>query len=80
MSVTLKTKCPHCGSDDCNETLDYLGELIKIRLAKRIIFCNHCTYTKVTVTIGTKEVFTETQLPGTDETEAVYAFHGSQRS
>lgn len=79
-SQTTRIRCPKCGSDDCNYTVEKLGDAIHASLGKTTEFCNHCTYTKVRITINTKEIFTETKLPDSEDTELEYKFFGREES
>ena len=78
-SHTMKIRCPKCDSGDCNLTTEDLGKAIVVDIRRRITFCNTCTYHQVSLTIGGKEIFTETKLPGSDETELVYAYLGREK-
>lgn len=79
MAHTIKVRCPKCGSDDCNYTTEDLGKAIRARIGRVTTFCNKCTYTKVVITISGKEIFTETKMPDSDDTELVYMFLGKER-
>jgi len=41
----VKTKCPKCGSDDCNDTTGH-QTVIGIKVAAHVIYCNTCGYQK----------------------------------
>jgi len=72
---TTRTICPKCQSDDCNYTTEELGQAIVARVYKRTTFCNKCTYTKVSISIASHEVFRETKDPefgGDTELEYMY--------
>jgi len=71
--------CPKCGSVDCNFTTEDLGKAITADVRKRTTYCNLCTYTKVAISIGRSEIFTETKLPGSDETELEYKYLGREK-
>jgi len=67
--TSMPTRCQKCGSYDCSFNVESLGKAIRARIVKTITFCNTCTYTKAVITIADKEIFTETKLPDSDETE-----------
>jgi len=54
-SHTEKTKCPECGSDDCNYALTS-GSLLEYRLVAEQTFCNRCTYYKRRLLVDGVEV------------------------
>ncbi len=78
-SYTTRISCPKCNSDDCNLTTEDLGKAIVADIRKRTIFCNRCTYTKVSISIAGKEIFTEERLSGSDETELTYTYLGREK-
>jgi len=80
MTSTYTVQCPKCGSGDCNSTREFLGKAITTDIGIRTVFCNACTYRKVSVIIGVREIFTETRLPGSDETELDYMYLGKEKS
>ncbi len=78
-SYTTKTFCPKCNSADCNLTMEELGKAIVADVRKRAIFCNACTYSRVSIIIVNSEVFSEERLPGSDETELEYKYLGQEK-
>lgn len=78
-SYTTRVRCPKCKSDDCNYTTETVGKAIVADIRTFTTYCNTCTYSKVVVSIGMTEVFTETQEPGSDETELEYKYLGKER-
>ena len=78
-SYTTGILCPKCNSDDCNFTTEDLGKAIMADVRKHTTFCNSCAYTKVAISIGRSEIFTETKLPGSDETELEYKYLGREK-
>jgi len=78
-SHTTKVFCPKCTSADCNLTIEELGKAIIADVRKRTIYCNTCTYSKASIIIANSEVFTETRLPGSDETELEYKYLGREK-
>jgi len=78
-SLTIKIVCPKCDSADCNFTTEDLGNAIVAGIRKHTTFCNTCTYTKVSISIAGSEIFTETRLPGSDETELEYKYLGREK-
>ena len=79
MTHTIKVECPKCKSDDCNATLEELGELIRLPIAKATVFCNHCTYTKVGLLVNRNELVVESRESGSDDTEIEYRYLGKDR-
>jgi hypothetical protein len=41
----VKTKCPKCGSDDCNDTTGH-QTVVGIKVAAHVVYCNTCGYQK----------------------------------
>ncbi len=78
-SYTSKTFCPKCNSADCNLTTEELGKVIVADVRKRTIYCNTCTYNKVSIIIAGSEIFIEERLPGSDETELTYVYLGREK-
>lgn len=72
--------CPKCNSDNCNFILEELGKAITAGVRIVEVRCNSCTYKEATVYIGGKEVFTETQLPGNEETKLEYKYLEREKS
>lgn len=79
VSHTTKMSCPKCGSEDCNLTMEELGALIVASVRRRVIHCNSCGYSKVSLIVHTSEVCTETRLPGEEDTELEYKYLGRER-
>lgn len=77
-SSTMKVDCPMCGSDDCNYTVEQLGQAIQAKIVKIIEFCNKCTYTKVRIIINSKDVFSETKPADSEDTELIYSYLGRE--
>ena len=77
-SFTTGVVCPKCGSVDCNFTTEDLGKAIMADVRKHITHCNSCAYTKVAISIGRREIFTETRL-SSGETELEYIYLGREK-
>ncbi len=79
-SHTYMIRCPKCGSDDCNYTRESLGEAIRASFNTLRTYCNKCTFTSVVLLINNKEIFRETKEAGSEDTELVYSFLGTEKS
>ena len=79
VSHTMTTDCPKCGSGNCNLTTEELGSLIVASIRRRVIHCNSCGYSKVSLIVLTSEVCTETRLPGEEDTDLEYKYLGRER-
>lgn len=75
----VKTICPKCSSKDCNLTTEELGTLIVASVRRRVIHCNSCGYTKVSLMVHSGEICTETRLPGEEDTDLEYKYLGRER-
>ena len=78
-STTSKVRCPKCGSDDCNYTVESLGELVAATLRRHTTFCNQCTYVKVSLVVNAREICVETRLPGQEDTDLEYHYPGKDK-
>lgn len=76
MTHTSKRMCPKCGSDDCNLTTEQLGKLIVADVRKRTVYCNKCTYTKVSLIVHVSEICVESKEPGYEDTDLEYKYLG----
>ncbi len=79
MSHTMKVECPKCKSGDCFTTVERPSELICASVVTVRVFCNSCTYTKVSLLVNRKELVVETKEPESDDTEIVYTYLGQER-
>ncbi len=79
VSYTTKVVCPKCNSEDCNLTMEELGNLIVALIRIRVVHCNSCGYSKVSLIVINGVICTETRLPGEEDTEIEYMYLGRER-
>jgi C4-type Zn-finger protein len=59
----LKTKCPKCGSEDCNDSGYFDHEFAGFKLTGKVLFCNHCGYERRELKLaGTPKIIASSEI------------------
>jgi hypothetical protein len=60
---TIKTKCPKCGSEDCNDSGYFDHEFAGFKLTGKVLFCNHCRYERKELKLaGTSKIIASSEI------------------
>jgi predicted nucleic-acid-binding Zn-ribbon protein len=60
---TIKTKCPKCGSEDCNDSGYFDHEFAGFKLTGKVLFCNHCGYERKELKLaGTPKIIASSEI------------------